>query len=43
MRALVGVRPEIINETLPGAKRYIDHGFADPSEVEGSEEDDIKK
>jgi arsenate reductase len=50
---LVGGRPEIINETLPGAKRYIDHGFADPSDVEGSEEeklvafrrtrDDIKK
>jgi arsenate reductase len=36
---LVGDRPEIINETLPGAKRYIDHGFADPSEVEGSEEE----
>jgi arsenate reductase len=50
---LVGDRPEIINETLPGAKRYVDHGFADPSEVEGNEEeklaafrrtrDDIKK
>lgn len=50
---LVGGRPMIINETLPGAKRYIDHGFADPSEVEGSDEerlaafrhtrDDIKK
>jgi arsenate reductase len=50
---LIGGRPQIINETLPGAKRYIDHGFADPSEVQGSEEeklaafrrtrDDIKK
>jgi arsenate reductase len=39
---LVGGRPEIINETLPGAKRYIDHGFADPSEVEGSDEEKLK-
>jgi arsenate reductase len=30
-------RPEIINSTLPGAKRYLDHGFSDPSEVKGSE------
>ena len=46
-------RPEIVEETLPGAKRYLQHGFSDPSEVEGSDEektaafrrtrDDIKK
>jgi hypothetical protein len=46
-------RPEIINTTIPGAKHYLDHGFNDPSEVEGSDEeklnafrrirDDIKK
>jgi len=50
---LIGGRPEIINEVLPEAKRYIDHGFADPSDVVGSDEeklttfrrtrDDIKK
>jgi len=46
-------RPEIINETLLGAKRYLQHGFSDPSEEEGSDDeklaafrrtrDDIKK
>jgi len=46
-------RPEIIDETLPGAKCYLHHPFIDPSEVEGSDEeklaafqqtrDDIKK
>ena len=50
---LLGGRPEIIDETLPGAKRYLHHPFIDPSEVEGSDEekltafqqtrDDIKK
>ena len=50
---LIGGRPEIIDETLPGAKRYLHHAFSDPSEVEGSDEeklaafrrtrDDIKK
>jgi arsenate reductase len=38
---LIGGRPEIINVTLPGAKRYIDHGFADPSDVEGSEDEKL--
>ena len=38
---LVGGRPEIINDTLPGAKRYIDHGFPDPSEAEGSQEEKL--
>jgi len=46
-------RPEIINTTLPGAKHYLHHGFNDPSELDGSDEeetiafrrtrDDIKK
>ena len=46
-------RPEIINETLPEAKHYVHHGFSDPSELDGSDEeklaafrrtrDDIKK
>jgi arsenate reductase len=50
---LIRGRPEIVEETLPRAKRYLQHGFSDPSEVEGSEEkktaafrrtrDDIKK
>jgi len=32
-------RPEVINTTIPGAKRYLHHGFDDPSEVDGSEEE----
>jgi len=32
-------RPEIINTTIPGAKHYLHHGFEDPSEVEGSDEE----
>ena len=46
-------RPEIINETLSRAKRYLHNPFDDPSEVEGSKDekvaafrrarDDIKK
>ncbi len=36
---IAGARPEILNETVPGAKRYIQHGFSDPSEVEGTEEE----
>lgn len=38
---ITGGRPEIVNETLPGAKRYLQHGFSDPSEVEGSDEEKI--
>lgn len=34
---LRGGRPEIIKATLPRAKRYLEHGFNDPSEVKGSE------
>lgn len=32
-------RPEIINTTIPGAKHYLHHGFEDPSEVGGSDEE----
>jgi arsenate reductase len=32
-------RPEIVNTTLPKAKHYLHHGFSDPSEVEGTEEE----
>jgi arsenate reductase len=32
-------RPEIINTTIPGAKHYLHHGFNDPSEVDGNDED----
>ena len=34
-------RPEIINTTIPGAKHYLHHGFDDPSEVEGSDEEKL--
>ena len=34
-------RPEIINTTLPRAKHYLHHGFNDPSEVDGSDEEKI--
>ena len=50
---LIGGRPEIIDDTLPEAKRYLHQPFSDPSEVKGREEeklaafqrtrDDIKK
>jgi arsenate reductase len=32
-------RPQIINTTIPGAKHYLHHGFNDPSEVDGSDEE----
>jgi len=32
-------RPEIINTTIPRAKHYLHHGFNDPSEVIGSDEE----
>ena len=38
---LIRGRPEIIGETLPGEKHYIHHGFSDPSEVDGSDEEKI--
>jgi arsenate reductase len=31
-------RPEIINTTIPQAKQYLHHGFNDPSEMDGSDE-----
>jgi arsenate reductase len=34
---IAGDRPEIVTESLPRAKRYLHHGFADPSKVEGSD------
>ncbi len=34
-------KPQIINDKLPNAKSYIVHGFDDPSEVEGSEEEKL--
>lgn len=35
-------RPAIISETLPGAKRFIEHGFNDPSDVEGTDDEKIE-
>ncbi len=34
-------RPEIINTSIPGAKHYLHHGFNDPSEVDGSDDEKI--
>jgi arsenate reductase len=34
-------RPEIINTTIPGTKHYLHHGFEDPSEVEGNDEEKL--
>jgi arsenate reductase len=39
---ILGDRPEIINTTLPGAKHYLHHGFSDPSEVNGSDEENTE-
>jgi len=32
-------RPDIINTSIPGAKHYLHHGFDDPSEVDGSDDE----
>ena len=40
-KPLTGDRPEIIRMTLPGARNYIHHGFGDPSEVDGSDDERI--
>ena len=32
-------RPEIISTAIPGAKHYLHHGFNDPSELDGSDEE----
>jgi arsenate reductase len=34
-------RPEIITASIPGAKHYLHHGFDDPSEVDGSDDEKI--
>jgi arsenate reductase len=39
---IVGDRPDIIHETLPGARHYLQHGFSDPSEVDGDEKDKVE-
>jgi arsenate reductase len=39
---IIGDRPEIIHQTLPGAKHYLQNGFNDPSEVEGDEENKVE-
>jgi arsenate reductase len=38
---LRGIRPDIIKTTLPGARRYLHHGFNDPSEVKGTPEQQL--
>lgn len=38
---LISGRPEIVEETLPKAKRYLHHGFDDPSEVQGDDQEKI--
>jgi len=39
--SMTGDRPEIIKMTLPGAKQFLQHGFSDPSEVDGSDEERV--
>jgi arsenate reductase len=34
--------PNIIKDTLPSAKHFLEHGFNDPSDVEGSEEERLE-
>ena len=34
-------RPEIISMTLPEARHYLHHGFSDPSEVDGGDDEKI--
>ncbi len=34
--------PKIIKETLPNAKRFLEHGFDDPSGIEGSEAEKLE-
>jgi len=36
---ILGRRPEIISSTVPSARKYIEHGFSDPSEVDGGDEE----
>jgi arsenate reductase len=39
---MIGGRPEWVLAKLPKAKRYVVHGFSDPSEVEGSEDEKLQ-
>ena len=34
--------PAIINETLPGAKKFVEHGFNDPSDLDGDDEKKVE-
>ena len=34
-------RPEIITTSIPGAKHYLHHGFDEPAEIEGSNDEKI--
>ena len=36
---ILGRRPEIVASTVPKARKYMEHGFSDPSEVDGSDEE----
>ena len=38
---IVGDRPKIIGETLPGAKRYLHRPFSDPSEAKGDDREKL--
>jgi len=35
-------RPDIIRSNIPSAKQWVEHGFDDPSDVEGSEEEKVR-
>jgi len=39
--SMVMGKPEIISTTLPRARHYLHHGFGDPSEVYGSDDEKI--
>ena len=38
---IIGDRPQIVAEKLPGAKRYLQHPFSDPSEADVSDEEKL--
>jgi arsenate reductase len=38
---IISGKPEIVSTMLPRAKHYLHHGFSDPSEVEGTDEEKI--
>jgi arsenate reductase len=35
-------RPVIIDDTLPDARRFVEHGFSDPSDVDESDEERVE-